>query len=71
METVDKLGSEERLTEILWCDHVSVVPSPLVFNKTPHCFIRTAKVYLVVEQGKIKLLCPECWRKAIGLFHSV
>lgn len=59
-ETVDKISESERLTEIVWCDHVSVVPHPLVPSPVPHFYIKQP-VYLVVEERKIKLICPQCW----------
>ena len=60
--------SVDKLREILWCNHCSVIPGPLFTANQPHVFIQQP-VYLVVEEGKIKLLCDNCWRIAVSL-HS-
>ena len=62
MDTVD---NREKLTELVWCNHLRVIPSPLVSASSAHCYIPPQKTYLVVENGKVKLICPECWRESI------
>jgi hypothetical protein len=57
VETVDT----EKLTEIVWCDHLRVTTQPLVMSKVPHVFLHGDKSYLVIEMGKVKLVCPECF----------
>lgn len=50
------------LREIVWCEHVRLVPSPMVLSKTAHCYIPAQQIYLVVEDAKVKVICPHCWR---------
>ena len=60
------MDSVDKLTEIVWCDHVRVIPRPLVLHGSPHCYLPAQKIYIVVEELKIKLICPECWRRGIA-----
>jgi hypothetical protein len=57
VETVDTV---DKLAEIVWCDHLSVVIRPLVQSNVPHVYIKS-KCYLAVEENKVKLVCSECW----------
>lgn len=63
MDTVDNLP---KLTEIVWCNHLRVIPSPLIMANGAQCYIPPQKVYLIIEEGKVKLVCPECWRAGIN-----
>ena len=54
----------DKLTEIVWCDHVKVTPRPIVHTTVPHVFVH-AKCYLIVEQGKVKVICSECFMVGI------
>lgn len=62
MDTVDK---SDKLEEIVWCDHLRLIPSPLIRSSVSHAYLPPQKTYIIVEQRKIKLLCPECWRLGI------
>lgn len=74
METVDKMDQEknsERLKEIVWCVHLRLIPSPLVLSPVAHAYLPPQKTYIIVEEQKVKLVCPECWRagtKQVSLF---
>lgn len=66
-ETVDKSKLEaEMLSEIVWCNHLTVTPRPLVHSEVAHVYLPKQTCYLVVEQLKVKLICPECWIRAIA-----
>lgn len=58
METVDKL------TEMVACEHLPVVWQPLVLSKVPHAWVRCKALYVIVEEGKVKLICPDCFKTA-------
>jgi len=52
----------ENLKEIVWCDHLVVYPRPIVMSGVPHVFVSGPQgLYLAVEEGKVKLICNECW----------
>jgi hypothetical protein len=76
VETVNKMDPEkksERLNEIVWCMHLILIPSPLVTSKVAHAYLPAQKTYIVVEEQKVKLLCPDCWRigtKLTRLFET-
>lgn len=60
------VGKEEaKLSEILWCNHLRVTPRPFVHTQVPHVFVCEAAIYVVVEELKVKLVCPECWRTSM------
>lgn len=66
-ETVDNLEVKaERLAEIVWCNHLTVTPRPLVHSEVAHVYLPNQTCYLVVEDLKVKLICPECWIRAIA-----
>lgn len=58
-----KISAEEKLEEIVWCDHVYVQPQPLVTSPVPHVYIPVHKhaIYLVIEELKVKIVCQSCW----------
>ena len=56
--------SVDNLTAIVWCDHLAVVPQPMILTNVRHAWLKKP-CYLVVEDGKIKLLCSSCWCKAV------
>ena len=66
MNSVDNGDNSEKLKEIIWCEHLVVVCSPLIGSQVPHIFLRGAPVYLVVEENVVKLICPPCWLLATG-----
>jgi hypothetical protein len=52
--------SVDNLREIVWCNHLKITPRPLVHTEVPHVYIHS-RCYLAVEEGKVKILCPDCW----------
>jgi len=60
-KTDEKNGKEWEICEVVWCNHLTVTPSPLTLVSTPHVYLHGQKCYLVVEQNKVKLVCPNCW----------
>jgi len=54
----------DKLTEIKWCDHIHVSVDYLK-TSVPTALITSPVTYLVVEEGKIKLLCGNCLRAAL------
>lgn len=52
--------SVDNLSQILWCDHCSVDTRPLITSYVPHVHVKHP-VYLVVEEGQVKLICNACW----------
>lgn len=56
--------SEEGPKEAIWCDHVAVVG--LWIEKKPALKVLATDqaVFLVVEDGKVKLVCPACLLRA-------
>ena len=60
MDTVDK-----SLKEVKWCDHLKVACNYIKLD-TPVVLITSPVTYLIVEEGKIKLLCGHCLRSALS-----
>lgn len=58
------MDSVDNLTEIKWCDHVHVDVDYLK-ARVPTALITSPVTYLIVEEGKIKLLCGTCLRAAL------
>jgi hypothetical protein len=56
-----EVNSVDNLKEMIACDHLSVVWQPLLNTNVPHAWIRSKAMYVVVEEGKVKLLCPDCF----------
>lgn len=53
------------LTEILWCNHLKISENPMMGTGVPHVGVNTIGmkgIYLVVEGGSVKVLCPSCFR---------
>ncbi len=70
MDSVD-IGYKNTVQQILACPHVSTVANPLL-SDTLNCAIRCpGNVYLVVEEGKIKLLCINCLEVGLKSPHTV
>ena len=63
VETGETVDSPAGLTEVVWCDHLEIHKNVIVISNTPNLFIVSSKFYLVAEQGKVKLLCPDCFVK--------
>jgi len=59
------VNSVDKLTEIKWCDHVHVSVDFLKAT-VPTALITSPVTYLIVEEGKIKLLCGNCLRTALA-----
>lgn len=64
MDTVDK---GKGLVELVWCDHTPCVPTRLFGRpETINALIGgRGPVHLIVEEHKIKLLCKDCYLKAL------
>lgn len=62
VSSVDKLS---ELREFLWCDHVGVSIQS-VFKEYSHVSLLSPRaVHIVVEQGKVKVLCHSCFCTAM------
>lgn len=59
------VDSVDKLNEIKWCDHVYVSVDFLKAS-VPTALITSPLTYLIVEDGKIKLLCGNCLRVALA-----
>lgn len=59
------MGTVDKLNEITWCDHVHVSVDFLKAS-VPTALISSPLTYLIVEEGKIKLLCGNCLRTALA-----
>lgn len=63
METVNNGDMRAWVSEIVWCDHV-VVHQLWYAQQQNHVFtIKNRDIKLVVEEGKIKLVCETCFMK--------
>lgn len=60
MKPVD---SVDNLIEVIWCDHTYVA----IVNHPPTAARVLAKdyCYFVIEEGKLKILCPSCFAKGL------
>jgi len=70
VNSVDNGDNLEVLKEIVWCNHLEVVTMPLKGTKTPHIFLHDGPVYLVVEENKVKMICPFCWVESAKVSRS-
>jgi hypothetical protein len=64
------VDSVDKLAEIVWCNHLRLIPSRLVGASVPHAYLPPQKTYIIVEERKVKLVCPECWKLSI-IQHSL
>lgn len=62
-ETVDNVRLAP-LTEVVWCDHLIVNKNVVVRSNMPNLYFQDQRMYLVAEEGKVKLICPDCFIKA-------
>jgi hypothetical protein len=60
VDTVDKI------TEAVWCDHVEAKGTWL-HGKKPAICISCPKTHIVIEEGKVKILCQSCYFTAVLL----
>lgn len=60
MDKGDKMEDQEKLKEIVWCDHLGVKPQFLTMVGTPHAHVK-GSCYVVVEENKVKLICDHCF----------
>jgi hypothetical protein len=58
------VNSVDKLTEMVACDHLNVVWKPLVLHPAPHAWVRSKNLYIVVENGKVIMVCPECFQRS-------
>jgi hypothetical protein len=61
------VNSVDKLTEMCACEHVRVTWQPIVTNRTPHAWVRTMNIYIVIEEGKVKIVCSLCFRRSLDL----
>ena len=50
-----------ELREFLWCDHASVTIQSASKEYTHVALSTTKAVHLVIEGGKVKILCHNCF----------
>jgi hypothetical protein len=65
---VNSVDSGENLAEVVWCDHVSAHGQWFSDQKVPAVSIyqpRGKKIWLVVEGGKVKVMCETCFMIAV------
>ena len=64
MNSVDKLASQA-----IWCDHVSAKGMFIGSERTSLLLSprQTTAVHIVVEEGKVKLMCTACYMKAVQI----
>lgn len=62
--TTRKPEEEKKpITEAVWCDHAAVIP-----QMDPRAvLIGSPGVYVIVEEGKVKILCKTCFSQGIKL----
>lgn len=58
MSSVDNL---KQLRELLWCDHSGVALQAMTEGYTHVAVYNLLAVHIVVEQGKVKILCHACY----------
>lgn len=62
--------SVDNFTEIVWCNHLDVHRNVVVVSDVPNIFVTSSKFYIVAEQGKVKMLCRECFIKGFIKFSQ-
>lgn len=56
---------DKPLTDVVWCDHLLVQANIVALSAVPNLYIHNQRMYLVAEEGQVKLLCPACFLKSI------
>lgn len=64
METVDKMSESPKITEGKWCDHVQAYGQWVRNTSKPTICVISPRVFIVIEEGVVKILCPACMVKA-------
>lgn len=69
MNSVDKIVGLEALSYrgVIGCPHIYFMPNPLCSDVLNVGVSASASYVLVVEEGKIKLVCWTCLRKIFGV----
>lgn len=62
MKTVDT----GDIREAVWCDHVTAF-GQWIHGTRPAIVVTTPRIHIIIEEGKVKLLCPQCFLKAVQL----
>ena len=63
--TGDSVDNGDNYRRLVWCEHLRVDKNPL-FSTTPNVAVgNIGTLYLVLEEGKVKLLCSICVMKAV------
>jgi len=60
------MGDKLEVTEVIACPHVKVTQNPLCSITLNVAVANIPSVYLVVEDSKIKLVCPSCLIKSLS-----
>jgi len=55
---------KEKLTEVLWCNHVPVAAGNIRTESHHIVIYHNKPTHLVIEMGKLKILCESCFMKA-------
>lgn len=62
---MNSVNNGDRLREVTWCDHAALSQTNM-FGPPVLFIIR--ETYLVVEEGKVKLVCKNCFRESSTRF---
>ena len=60
VETVDN----GNITEAVWCNHVAAIGEFCGVEGKRALLIKTPNVRVVIEEGKVKILCTCCWLRS-------
>jgi hypothetical protein len=62
---VDSVDKSIKVREIVSCEHLSLVNNPFLSSIPNVGLIAQGLVFVVIEEGKIKLICEPCASKAM------
>jgi hypothetical protein len=54
----------EGIREVVWCDHLKGDTVPLVGGRSVLWCHFTRSFWVVPEEGKLKMVCNECWDRS-------
>ena len=57
--------SSEKIREVIWCDHVHITTPEILGLEVNYFILHKAPVHMVIEEQKIKLVCPSCFLKGL------
>lgn len=61
----DSVDNLQTLREMLWCDHVKLIFQDGSPYSTHVALLSKQDVHIIIESGKVKLLCHECFVTAM------